>query len=438
VHATASGEVASTDNLFAAGSGGDRQADVFFTARPGLLYAYDAPQMIHDFTAQVEVTEYLIHQQPQQLSGSVGWKSLFLTGPRTQLTMAINAQTGLLNALSGRLSPDQTVATVMPSGNVDVQQADSSESLAWVAGKHSRIIQGLIGRYGFTDDGAGTTTDTREIDADLGFERTFMSNTIGLDAMVGYLELERIAPPGALIGSRLDHQLNPRATASWRHEINKDWSTNVDGGIVFVNPVGTDKYNPTAKRRGGTFGIYGGQLTYAEVWGRAMLSARRNVAPNQFLAQNTVDDTANLQLALPLPWLDDTRRNPKLAALGSVGVERTQQIDADTGHLEGDFKVAHFDASLAWSPAPGQTYSLRYEAIYQTGDSIAIMAVPAYYRNTVYFTFSLRYPDRVVGELPKRQPTMRSDRHDMLPGGSDEQVVPDILQDQQDDDSGRE
>jgi len=428
LHATASGEIASTDNLFAAGSGGERQADVFFTARPGLLYAYDAPQMIHDFTAQVEVTEYLIHTQDPAINGNAGWKSLFLTGPRTQLTLSINAATGLLSVLAGRSSPDQTVATVMPTGNVNVQQADSSESLAWISSQHTRVLQGVTARYGFTDDGAGTTTDTREAAADLGFERTFDKDTVGIDAQVSYLQLERIAPMGALLPSRLDHQLNPRGTASWRHDLTRQWSTSVDGGVVFVNRVGTDKYNPTAPKRGGTFGVFGGQLAYTEVWGRAMLSARRNVSPNLFLAQNTVDDAANLQLALPLPWLDDTRRNPKLAALGSVGVERTQLIDDDTGKLASDFKVAHLDLSLGWTPKPGQTYGLRYEAIYQTGDRAAVMAIPAYYRNTVFFTFSLRYPDRVIGELPKRRPSIRSDRQDSLPGG-DEQLIPDILED---------
>jgi len=437
VHATASGEVATTDNLFAAGSGGDRQADMFFTVRPGLLYAYDAPQMIHDFTAEAEILEYLVHRERPLITGHGGWKSLFFTGPRSQLTMTINAGTGLLTALASRTTSDQTTTTITPAGQVDVQEADSSESVSWISGKHTRVSQGVIGRYGFTDDRNGTTTDTREVGTNLGFERTFDKDTVALDAQVSYLQLERIAPATAIMRSRLDQQINPRGTVAWRHDLTKQWSTNVDGGVVFVNPVGTDKYSPSSPRRSGRFGIYGGQLAYSELWGRAVLSARRNVSPNLYLAQNTVDDAANLQVAMPLPWLDETRRNPKLVALGSAGLERTQIIDATTGAPAGNFKLARLDLTLGWTPRPGQTYGVRYEATYQTGDSVAVMAIPAFYRNTIYVTFSLRYPDRVIGELPKRRPSMRSDRNDLTPGGGNDALSPEVFGEPQDD-SGRE
>jgi hypothetical protein len=296
-------------------------------------------------------------------------------------------------------------------------------------------LQGVVGSYGFTDDGSGTQTETREVGGNLGLERTFRQDTIALDASVSYLRLERIAPPGAVLGSKLDHQINPRATVQWRHDIDREWSVNADGGVVFVNPVGTDKYNPDMKHKGGTFGVFGAQLVYVEPWGRALLSARRDVAPNLFLAQNTIDDAVNFQLALPLPWLEETRRVPKLAALGSVGVARTQLINSDTGSTEGDFKVAHMDVSVAYTPTPGQTYGVRYELMYQTGDAAAVMAIPAYLRNTLYVTFALRFPDRVAGEVPKRPKIMRSDRKDQMQGGVD--VTPDIFETAQDDGGAR-
>jgi hypothetical protein len=427
--------MATTDNLFAAGSGGDRQADMFATIRPGVLYAYDAPQMLHDFTAEAEVVQYLLHRDKPLLMGRAGWKSLFLPGPRTQLTMTINVGKGLLSLLSTRASSDQTTAQVMPSGDVNVEQADTAQTLAWVATKHTRIQQGVLGRYGFTDDGAGTHGETREVGTNLGVERTFRKTTIGLDASLSYLRLERISPAGSETPSRQDRQINPRGTMSLRHDLDKQWSASADGGVVFVNPVGTDKFNPDAMRRRGTFGIAGAQVMYNELWGRALLSARRDVAPNLFLAQNTVDDTANLQVAMPLPWLDATKRNPKLAAAGSIGVSHSQLINSETGATEGDFKVGRLDLSVGWTPKPGVTYGFRYELVYQTGDSVAQMNLPSYYRNTVYFTFSLRYPDRVVSEVPKQRRGVRSDRKDLMPMGSDPVVI-DVLEDSHDDGNG--
>lgn len=433
VHATADGEVATTDNLTAGSA--DGQAEMFFTIRPGVLFAYDAPQMIHDFTAEAAVTGYLSHSEQPLVTGRGAWTGLFLPGPRSQVTMSINAATGILSLLTTRTSADETSATVTPAGKVEVQQANSSESWSWVSSQHTRFLQGVVGRYSFTDDGSGTQTETREVGGNLGFERTFRKDTIALDATLSYLQLGRLSPVGAMLGNKLDHQLNPRGMVSWRHDIDRQWSVNADGGVVFVNPVGTDKYNPDAPRKSGTFAVFGAQLAYNELWGRAMLSARRNVAPNQFLAQDTVNDEANLQVALPLPWLTDTRRVPKLAALGSVGVARTQLINSETGATEGDFKVAHMDVSVGWTPSPGQTYGVRYELAYQTGDSTALMTIPAYLRNTLFVTFALRFPDRVAGEVPRRSKVMRSDRKDLLSGGGD--AIPDVLEPAQDEGGAR-
>ena len=175
VHATADGELATTDNLFAGGSA-DRQADMFFTVRPGVLFSYEAPQMIHDFTAEADVTGYVLHGGEPLLTGRGAWTGLFLPGPRSQVTMTINAATGILSLLSSRTSSDQTSATVAPAGKVDVKQADTSQSLSWISSQHTRVMQGVLGRYGFTDDGSGTQTETREVGGNLGFERSIAPN----------------------------------------------------------------------------------------------------------------------------------------------------------------------------------------------------------------------------------------------------------------------
>jgi hypothetical protein len=426
LHATASGEIATTDNLFATGGGGDRQADVFFTVRPGLMYAYDEPRMIHDLSGEAEVVEYVLHSRRPSLTGRGSWRSLFLVGPRTQLTMSINSGTGLLASLSGRsLLSDETTATVAPVGMVKIRQADASQGLSWVSGKHTRLVQGIFGRYGFADDGAGTVSDTREVGASLGFERRFRNTTVTLNASASFLRLDAVAPPTSLVGSRFSEQLNPRGTVSFQHDFTKRWSVNGEGGIVFVNPVGTR--NTDTSRKDGQFGVYGGQLAYTEPRGRAALIARRTVAPNPYLAQNTLDDSAHVQVAMPLPWVNDSSRRVKLAGLASLGVARTQAINADTGSTEGDIKAARLDASVVWMPRPGVTYGARYEAVYQSDGATFLMPTPGYYRNTLMFTFSIRYPERVAAELPKRTRSLRSDRKDLMPLGY-EPIIPDVLE----------
>ena len=435
LHVTASGNVATTDNLFAAGGDGDRQADAYLTVRPGLLYAYDAPRMIHEFTAEAEATEYLVHSDEPSLSGRGSWKALLLPGPRSQLNMSIDAGTGVLTSLSSRTSSDQTSAMVVPGGKVDVQQAGVSESLSWISSEHTRVSQGVSGHYSATDDGTGSQTDTREVAGNLGFERIFRSDTFVLDAAVSYLRLERIVPVTAMVmmGGGTDRQINPRATVAWHHDIDQRWSTSADVGLAFVNPLGKDKSNPDAPRNTKTFTVFGAGLAYTELWGQAALAARRNVVSNAFLAENTITEDVSLQAAMPLPWLDDTKRNPKLSGAGSVGVLRTQLINSDTGSTKGDIKAAHLDLSVGWTPKPNETFGVRYELVYQASGETEITGMPgmttttpSFYRNTLSFTFSWRYPDRIAGEVPKRNKGVRSDGQDLAPGGA-EPVVPDVF-----------
>ena len=428
LHFTATGDASATDNLFATDN--DRQADVFVTVRPGVLYAYDAPRMIHDFTAEVEAIEYLAHSDNPSLNGRGGWRAVFLPGPRSSVTMSIDAGTGRVTSLSNRTSADDTVALAAPSGNVDTQQVSVSESLSYQTSEHTRLSQGVVGRYATTDDNSGSTTDTREVGGNLAFERQFHSDSLLLAATVSYLRLVRQAPAATPLGNGTDHQLNPGASLAWHHDWDQRWSHSANAGIAIVNPIGNDPNDPTATRKVSTFWVAGAGVAYTEVWGRAYLSADRSVAPNLLLAENTLNENINLQVSMPLPFLDDTKRNPKLMAQASIGYSYSELINSDSGATEGSINVGHLDASVGWTPHPGQTFGLRYEFMYQhAGQSMSttVAAFPSYFRNTLSFTFSLRVPDRVAGEVPRRGKSIRSDRSDLVPVGA-EPVVTDPLE----------
>src|SRR5215510_431550 len=198
VQATATGQVAATDNLFAAGNDGDRQADAFLTVRPGVIYAIDGPRMSHDFTVEGEVTEYLVHNGTPSLTGHGGWTGQFLPGPQSVLTLSAGGSSGVLTSLSTRSSADQTTATVAPAGKATVYTLDAGEHLAWNAGVFTQVSQSLNGRYGLTDDGSGGTSDTRELAAGLGFGRTFQENSVKLDVGASFLQLEHSTTASAM------------------------------------------------------------------------------------------------------------------------------------------------------------------------------------------------------------------------------------------------
>jgi hypothetical protein len=167
-----------------------------------------------------------------------------------------------------------------------------------------------------------------------------------------------------------------------------------------------------------------------DVWGRGTLAVRRDVTPNLQIAQQTVNDSISVGAAIPLPWLDDTRRRaPKLIGLASLGLQRTRLLDSESSDTTSSINAARVDVAVIYVPRPGVTYGLRYEGQFQTGDDEAELMVPGFYRNTIYFNFTMRYPNDVAGVVPKRRannPT-RADRKDQSPIGA-EPVVPDLLE----------
>ena len=427
-HGTVVGSVATTDNVFAQPRA-NAEADVYMQVRPGMLFAYDSPRFIQELSAEVEFLEYVAHGDKPSVTFRAAWSGFITTGPRSQMTTSVDASTGQLNAMATRTSPDMVGINVVPPGQIDVRQGNATEFLSYQAGKDTRISESVFGHWTATKDAdpmIAVTTEAYETGMSLAGDHSFSSDTLAVEAGGSYVYLKRLDPMGVQMGSRLDRQLNPRATLTWRHDFNKQWSMSADAGGVYVNPIGIDPYNPMDKRRAAPFPIFGGTLAYTEAWGRAILSARLSVTPNLYIAENTVDDDGSLSVAMPLPWLDENphMRNPKLVGLGTVGFNRTQLIDPTMGGTLGSFYVAHLDAGVGYSPVPGQTYGLRYEFLYQTGNSTATMIIPGYWRNTIFFTFSLRYPERVAATVPRRTQSLRSDRKDLAPTGA-EPVVPD-------------
>jgi hypothetical protein len=176
------------------------------------------------------------------------------------------------------------------------------------------------------------------------------------------------------------------------------------------------------------FPIVGGQVSLVDVWGVATLGLRRDVTPNLLVAQNTVSDVASVSGAVPLSWKGDSRRRqPKLVALGSVQAMRTQLIDPITSTVDNSFGLLRIDAGIQYQVRPGFTWTARYEFMLQTsGTDSQGMYVPGFFRNTLFFSFKIRWPEDIAVSVPKRrQNAVRSDRKDLMPIGA-EPVIPDL------------
>jgi hypothetical protein len=443
-HGTLNGDVAVTDNVYARPgySLTNRDGDLFFQLRPGFLISRNAPRAINSFLAEAEIIHYAFNSRYPSVSGRAGWNGLYLPGPRSEMILSINGSTGILTALQSRLTSDETTLNINPVGKVTFQQADASEYFAYTLTREMRFSQTLFARINATNDNAtdideslmNTTTNSSEAGLAMSIERSFEMSALSLEIGGSVSRLERKAPPGLGLGMgpRLDRQVSPRARLQYRRDIDRRLSFGADGGVVYVQPFGEDPYNPDEERQSGYFPIAGAQFSMTDVWGRGTLAVRRDVTPNLQIAQQTVNDSVSLAAAIPLPWLDDTRRRaPKLIGLASLGLQRTRLIDSETSDTTSSIDAARIDAAVTYVPRPGVSYTLRYEGQFQTGDDEAELTVPGFYRNTIYFTFAVRYPNDVAGVVPKRRannPT-RADRQDQAPIGA-EPVIPDLLEEE--------
>lgn len=423
-HATASGDIGLTDNVFSAQSG-NRSGDMFFQLRPGLLLSYGLPRIIQDLVLEAEVTQYALHSEEASLAGRGEYNAHFITGPRSELSLGASAGTGVTSAISARSSPDQAVIELRPLGNLRFRNASVSQYGSYTATPELRLSQRLFARASQTEDNASeldpTTTNTTVTSAEAGgalsLSRQWRRSSLSLEVGGSVLRLEREAPPTARQPSRLDRQLNPRVRGVFRRDYDQKFSGSVDGGLVYVIPYGTDPYNPQdTDRERGLYPVAGLQLTYTDAWGIGTASLRRDVAPNLYLGQNSVNEAAVVAAALPLWWIDDNpRREPKLVGLGSIAIMRTRLIDPVTSELQSSFGVGRVDLGVQVNVWPNLSYMVRYELMIQTGDDDAVMSTAGFVRNTVFFSFRFRYPEDIAASVPKKRgDALRADGADQL------------------------
>ncbi len=442
-NATVNGQTAVTDNVFAAPTDGNRELDIFFQIRPGILFTRGSPRLLHDVSADAEILHYALNSKFPSVNGRANWRMLAILGQGTQMYTSVGGGTGQLVALGSQSTPDESLLTLQPVGRVTIKQADAQEYLSHVVNRDLRLSQSLFARFDESNDRGSerstadmtfgdTILSSAEAGFSLGIERSFRRDSVSLELGGSVQRFERDAPPEAIQGPRLDRQVAPRLRVQWRHDLTRRRSFTADAGVVAILPFGADPDNPDEQRENGLFPIAGAQVNFFQNWGRAAVAARRDVTPSQFIAENTINDSLIGSAAVPLVWIDNSSlRQPKYTAVGLVAFQRTRIIDSATSDLRSSIYAGRVDLGITYQPDPGSglSYGLRYELIVQSGDADAVMAVTGFFRNTLYATFTYRYPERVLARVPKRKPGqgVRADRKDLVPFGA-EPIIPDLIE----------
>ena len=361
--------------------------------------------MAHEVQIDADINAYTQHSEAFAVTTHGTWKSLFFVSPVTELQLGAGGQLGTLNALSARSPADQGLVGVVPPGNVDLAGADASEALSHDLDADWRVGQTASSRWLKTTDTSGAADlVTSTIDASGGGSAT---RSFREDAFTGDLGASYLVFHNGSASNDQPNQITSRARLQWRHDLAPSWSSLLEAGGVAVKAT-TGGGSPITEPVGGA------TLTYTPLWGQAAVSVRRDVAPNLFIAQNTVTDSASANLSLPLPWLRRIKQEPTTYFAASGGYTRTRLIDANGGGTQGRFDSWLGDASLQYNPRRNVGFALRYQFVRQSGDDSSAAVISGFARNTITVSVSLRFPDRIVAAVPRRG-SQRADGADLTP-----------------------
>lgn len=398
-----------TDNLLngtSAETMPPKQADFYTQLMPGILGTWSRPRLVQELYYELEANLYLEASEGTSTSHRAGWRAFWMVSPLTEVTTNVQASGGVLNTFNTWGQTQAGELVYLPSTSSRFAMVEAQELLTRQLTRSVRINQSAVARTFRTfAEGAVEASTGYELGLGGGVDKSWEWNALGLNATATYVTLG----VGSGDGSRSMHG---GITGSWRRDLSQHWTTLVDLGVTGIIPIEEGdqlSWGPTA----------GVAINYFQDWGSAGMSARRTIAPNLFLQANTVSDMALAHAYLPLPWLRDRLRQPRLTFGASAGLGRTSVIDASTGDRFADLGIQLVDVGVGYQIREQVTAGLRYQYVaQQVPDDPAIMLpnFNTYSRNSVILSFYGRWPSRVAAEVPTRA-ALRVDRSGASPTG---------------------
>jgi hypothetical protein len=403
VHFVASGSAGATDNVFSAPDDGavSRDADVAYTITPGLVASYGTPRTTHELAASVALNGYVDHREASGFQVFGDYRAATALSPLTDLALSAGLSRGVSSALLNDSSPSAGSAAPSQGGEVTQVTVRADEALAHSLSPETRLQQTAGASYTVVTDAADNQVGTVQVSVGAGADRAFRESAAGVDLGVSLLVCDR--PATMMVAAEPDRRADGRVGVRWRRDVSRRWSLGADAGVVAVIPIDGDaELTPVP--------VISATLGYVPEWGTASLQVGRAVTANPFIAQQTVGESAVLSLNLPLPWLNSDRPSdaPEWTASAALAAARSRVLDTEAGELTGELVNGLVDLGVAFVPREEMTFALRYQYTRQkTLEAVAgmdgMVDLPSLSRSTLLFTFTYRYPGRIVTRLPPRQ-----------------------------------
>lgn len=406
VHVLGTAEASWTDNLFAVPDDSadplpPHESDVLIRFRPGVLTTYETPRTIHNVEYTLDANLYLDHTEARSIGHNLIARGFYLTSPRSEVQTSLGISTGMLAALSTRQTPSEGQPVARGSGNGEFWSIDASQGLNYAATRDLRVTQGLQVHRLSSTDALGAETHGTDLGASLGVDRGWRQSALAVQTGARYVILTQ--------GLTDNRSIHSSLAVSFRRDLSRRWSSLADAGVAWIAPIDEDAHTVQP-----TFGL---NLSYAPEWGAAGFQVRRALAPNLYLAENTITDTAIANASLPLPWLTDDPNLPTLTVGGVLGAGRSQVIRGDV--IASTVNVVFGDLAVTYAPRGDLTFVVRAQHQRQIpGESTTMMAALEYDRTTVITSVTWRFPERLAADIPMRD-SLRVDRRDNTPVGEE-------------------
>lgn len=409
IQATGAASAGWTDNILNAPdekttSGPARESDFFFQLMPGAAVTSASPRFLqrlaYTFTADLFVT----HSEANSYSNALEWAADVLASRTTTLILTLLSLQGRLSTFAlNQASSGATVAVLPANANINYFSQSATEGLEWLPNVHWRVTQLALFRA-FIPIDRGIQPDVYDADGELGFERLFRIDSLGLVLRSQFVEYVPPRDPMTNVAGFNTQQEVLTLLARWRRDWTPFWSSEAALGVVGGIGSSDDPMVPsqTAWEPSAIAAV-----RYANDKGAGELRYVHNVTPNPLAGSTFSTDEVALQAGLPL-----VRAKMYLGA--TAAYQHARLLPLAQGVVAASADVVLIDATIGWQPRPEIGLFVRY-SLYDQFGSPPEMDVPATLpnltRHTVLLGVNIVYPAVAAAKVPNRLGS-RVDRSD--------------------------
>jgi hypothetical protein len=386
------------------------ESDFFFNLRPGMLVSRSAPRSIHSFSYEFNANLNVEHTEANDFSHRVDWNGFFRTGPRSSMITSVAGQIGDTGNLVIAGDASAGDPDFLPDPGQTFHRVDASEVLRYQLNADWRSAQTLNAAFAETFEEGNTITRTGTASLGLSGDRVWSSQTVGLAGNVEVINLET-----PLISDEASRQLTTTLEGGYRRDFNENWSANGFAGATLVTPLSDDGES-------GIHPVFQLGAFYRHDIGFGSLRLTREIAPVMFAATTSINETAALNVGVPLPWLAENPTEPVLFLASSVATGRTRQLDTAGDPTSGWYTILADGGIFYTNRDPRVSIGLRYAYNQRIDVEDAISEVTEFRRHTVMFTIGGMWPSRPAGVVPVRG-GVRVDQSDTDPTADEDEAT---------------